>query len=142
MLARPLLHRGLAERWASGITLEASLPRPPLRFALGACRAAGPACTTLDHSPVCRGRFLLPSQYAMVMFEQPPVAGCSGAAYLQMHLTAAPVSCVLNSPNYEALLSFTKVCSFRPVHACACVVCSRALIVRPSQASSRQASMP
>ena len=78
---------------------------------------------TLDHIPVCRGRFVLPSQYAMVMFEQPPVAGCSGAAYLQMHLTAAPVTCVLNSPNYEALLSFTKVNILWPVHACACDTC-------------------
>ena len=66
----------------------------------------------------------------MVMFEQPPVAGCSGAPYLQMHLTAAPVTCVLNSPNYEALLSFTKV----GLYICACLslcrVCLSAITMR------------
>ena len=54
----------------------------------------------------CRGRYLLPSHYSMVMIEQPAPPGCSGPPYLQMHLASAPVTLVMNSPNYTALLAF------------------------------------
>ena len=42
----------------------------------------------------------------MVMIEQPPPPGCTGPAYLQMHLASAPVTLVMNNPNYTALLAF------------------------------------
>lgn len=42
----------------------------------------------------------------MVMLEQPAPPGCSGAPYLQMHLASAPVTLVMNNPNYTALLAF------------------------------------
>ena len=54
----------------------------------------------------CRGRYLLPSHYSMVMIEQPPPPRCSGPPYLQMHLASAPVTLVMNNPNYRALLAF------------------------------------
>ena len=54
----------------------------------------------------CRGRYLLPSHYSMVMLEQPPPPGCSGPPYLQMHLASVPVTLVMNNPNYTALLAF------------------------------------
>ena len=42
----------------------------------------------------------------MVMIEQPPPPGCTGPAYLQMHLASAPVILIMNNPNYTALLAF------------------------------------
>ena len=40
------------------------------------------------------------------MIEQPPPPGCSGPPYLQMHLASAPVTLIMNNPNYTALLAF------------------------------------
>lgn len=40
------------------------------------------------------------------MIEQAPPPGCSGPPYLQMHLASAPVTLVMNNPNYRALLAF------------------------------------
>ncbi len=40
------------------------------------------------------------------MIEQPPPPGCTGPAYLQMHLASAPVTLIMNNPNYTALLAF------------------------------------
>lgn len=54
----------------------------------------------------CRGRYLLPSHYSMVMIEQAAPPGCSGPDYLQMHLASAPVTLIMNNPNYTALLAF------------------------------------
>ncbi|KAL0018632.1 hypothetical protein WJX77_009530 [Trebouxia sp. C0004] len=53
-----------------------------------------------------KGRYLLPSHYSMVMIEQAAPPGCSGPAYLQMHLASAPVTLIMNNPNYTALLAF------------------------------------
>ena len=42
----------------------------------------------------------------MVMIEQPPPPGCTGAPYLQMHLATAPATLIMNNANYTALLAF------------------------------------
>lgn len=61
----------------------------------------------LNHSHPCRTAFVQPSNYSIIMYQQ-PCPSLEAGFYQHLHLAASPIVTILNAPNYQALMGFAQ----------------------------------